>query len=90
MLQPLSPTLLRSVLTAALSISDWVVIDGPPLLFDADLLAAAGMIDDVVLVTRLGTTVVDNLEETAEMLAQHGIRPAGFVVVGTRSRPEYY
>ncbi|MDQ6805767.1 MAG: formate--tetrahydrofolate ligase, partial [Actinomycetota bacterium] len=88
--QPLSPALLRSILTAACSISDWVVIDGPPLLFEPDLLGVSELIDDVILVARLGTTVVDNLGKTAEMLVQYGVRPAGFVVIGTTGRPEYY
>jgi hypothetical protein len=39
---------------------------------------------------RLGNTDVRNLEETAEMLAQHGIRPVGLVVVGTSGHRGYY
>jgi Mrp family chromosome partitioning ATPase/capsular polysaccharide biosynthesis protein len=69
---------------------DWVVVDAPPLIYAPDLLSAAELFDDVLLVARLGNTNVRNLEETAELLAQHGIRPAGLVVVGTTAHRSYY
>jgi O-antigen/teichoic acid export membrane protein/Mrp family chromosome partitioning ATPase/LPS O-antigen subunit length determinant protein (WzzB/FepE family) len=87
---PLSPAAFRSMLTAARSITDWVVIDAPPLIYAPELLSASGMVDDVILVVRLGNTNLGNLSETAEMLSQYGIRPTGFVVVGTSGHSEYY
>jgi Mrp family chromosome partitioning ATPase len=87
---PLSPGAFRAMLAAARSITDWVVIDAPPLLYAPELLSASGMVDDVILVVRLGNTNLGNLKETAEMLAQYGIRPTGFVVVGTSGHSEYY
>jgi O-antigen/teichoic acid export membrane protein/Mrp family chromosome partitioning ATPase/LPS O-antigen subunit length determinant protein (WzzB/FepE family) len=87
---PMSPAAFRSMLTAARSITDWVVIDAPPLIYAPELLSASGMVDDVILVVRLGNTNLGNLTETAEMLAQYGIRPTGFVVMGTSGHSEYY
>ncbi len=69
---------------------DWVVVDAPPLIYAPDLLSAAELFDDVLLVARLGNTNARDLEETAELLAQHGIRPAGLVVVGTTAHRSYY
>ncbi|HWF73610.1 MAG TPA: oligosaccharide flippase family protein [Solirubrobacteraceae bacterium] len=87
---PMSPAAFRAMLTAARSITDWVVIDAPPLIYAPELLSASGMVDDVILVVRLGNTNLGNLTETAEMLAQYGIRPTGFVVMGTSGHSEYY
>jgi O-antigen/teichoic acid export membrane protein/Mrp family chromosome partitioning ATPase/capsular polysaccharide biosynthesis protein len=87
---PLSPAAFRAMLTAARSITDWVIIDAPPLIYAPELLSASGMVDDVILVVRLGNTNIGNLNETAEMLAQYGIRPTGFVVMGTSGHSEYY
>jgi Mrp family chromosome partitioning ATPase/capsular polysaccharide biosynthesis protein len=86
----LSPSAFGAMLAAARDISDWVVIDSPPLIYAPDLLSAVPIVDDVILVVRLGNTNVRNLDQTAEMLAQHGIRPAGFVIVGTSGHPGYY
>ncbi len=88
--QPLSPSAFNDVLLAAREISDWVVVDAPPLLYAPDLLSGSRLFDAVLLVVRLGNTNLGNLEEIAETLAQHGIKPAGFVVVGTTGRPQYY
>jgi Mrp family chromosome partitioning ATPase len=59
-------------------------------MFAPDLLSGSRHLDAVLLVVRLGNTNVSNLVETAEMLAQHHVRPLGFVVVGTSGRPDYY
>jgi Mrp family chromosome partitioning ATPase/capsular polysaccharide biosynthesis protein len=88
--QPILPSQLHAVLLAASKISDWVVVDAPPLMFAPDLLSGSRHLDAVLLVVRLGNTNVSNLVETAEMLAQHHVRPLGFVVVGTSGHPDYY
>ncbi len=66
------------------------MVDAPPLIYAPDVLSAADLFDDVLLVVRLGNTNIRNLDETAEMLAHSGIRPAGLVVVGTSGHREYY
>ena len=86
----LSPAAFSKLLDAARVVSDWVVIDSPPLIYAPDLLSVAQMVDEVVLVVRLGNTNLRHLDETAEMLAQHGVRPVGFVVVGTTAHRSYY
>ena len=88
--QPLMPSRFQAVLLAAREIADWVVVDAPPLIYAPDLLSGSRYIDAVMLVVRLGNTNLKNLEETAEMLAHHDLRPTGFVVVGTSGRAEYY
>ncbi|MGI9185282.1 MAG: Wzz/FepE/Etk N-terminal domain-containing protein [Solirubrobacteraceae bacterium] len=88
--QPLMPSRFQAVLLAVRESHDWVVIDAPPLIYAPDLLSGSRYLDAVLLVVRLGNTNTENLVETAEMLAHHNVRPAGFVVVGTSGRPDYY
>jgi Mrp family chromosome partitioning ATPase len=91
--QPLrrrSPAAWNKLLLGVQHGADWVIVDAPPLIYAPDLLSAADLFDDVLLVVRLGNTNARNLDETAELLAQHGIRPAGLVVVGTTAHRSYY
>jgi len=85
-----SPSNWHRLLVAARRSADWVVVDAPPLIYAPDVLSAADLFDDVLLIVRLGNTNVRNLDETAELLAHSGIRPAGLVVVGTSGHREYY
>lgn len=85
-----SPSNWHRLLIAARRSADWVVVDAPPLIYAPDVLSAADLFDDVLLVVRLGNTDVRNLDRTAEMLAHSGIRPAGLVVVGTTGHRDYY
>lgn len=87
---PRLPAAWTKLLLAVQRNADWVVVDAPPLIYAPDLLSAADLFDEVLLVVRLGNTNSRNLDETAELLAQHGIRPAGLVVVGTTARRDYY
>ena len=79
-----------TLLLQAERLSDWVVFDSPPLNHVPDTLPMAKRVDDVVLVVRLGNTRLGELDELAELLAQQGIVPAGFVVVGGVQRSGYY
>ena len=63
-------------------IADFVVIDSPPLSEVMDALAMTREADEVLLVTRLRKTPLAKLSQLADLLAQHGIKPAGFAVVG--------
>ena len=73
-------------------VADFVVIDSPPLTEVIDALPIAQQVDDVVLVVRLGSSRLVQLERLGDLLAQHGIKPAGFAVVGagTSERESYY
>ena len=68
------------------------MIDSPPLTEVIDALPIAQQVDDVVLVVRLGSSRLVQLERLGDLLAQHGIKPAGFAVVGagTSERESYY
>jgi capsular exopolysaccharide synthesis family protein len=71
--------------------ADYVVIDTSPLTEVVDALPLASSADQVVIVVRLGETRIAKLKNLAEMFATNGIRPVGFVVVGTHvDRDAYY
>lgn len=82
----------EQMLQDARRLADYVVIDSPPLNQVVDSLPLAQRADDVLIVVRLGKTPLDKMQQLAEMLAENGIRPAGFTVVGTRrpKRSEYH
>lgn len=64
-------------------IADYVIIDSPPLTDVIDALPLASYVDDLLLVVRLGRTRLATLQQLGELLAENGIRPVGFAVVGT-------
>jgi polysaccharide biosynthesis transport protein len=73
-------------------LADYVVIDSPPLNEVIDALPLARQADDVLVVVRLGTTRLDRLNQLAELLAESGITPIGFAVVGAprAGHSDYY
>ena len=66
----------------AKALADYVVIDSPPLTEVVDALPLARHADDVVVVVRLGQTSLDRVSQLAELLAENGIKPVGFAIVG--------
>jgi polysaccharide biosynthesis transport protein len=64
-------------------LADYVVIDSPPLNEVIDALPLARQADDVLLVARVGQTRLDKLGQLADLLAESGITPIGFAVIGT-------
>jgi capsular exopolysaccharide synthesis family protein len=76
---PAADTMVRE----ARRLADFVVIDSPPLNEVIDALPLARQADDVLLVTRLGKTRLDKLGQLADLLAESGIQPIGFAVIGT-------
>jgi polysaccharide biosynthesis transport protein len=79
----------RSLVDEAKESADFVIIDSPPLAEVIDALPLVQMTDDVVIVVRLGRTHLHKLTRLGEILAQYGIRPAGFAVVGVSPTTEY-
>lgn len=71
-----------NVLAEAVRIADVVVVDSPPLTEVIDALPLAQQVDDVVLVTRLGSSNLVQLGRLGDLLDQNGVSPSGFVVVG--------
>lgn len=73
------------LVTEAERLADYVVIDSPPLTEVIDALPLAQTVDRVLLVVRLGRSQLSRLTQLGELLAQHGVSPAGFAVVGVPS-----
>ncbi|MEK6326239.1 MAG: Wzz/FepE/Etk N-terminal domain-containing protein [Actinomycetota bacterium] len=84
----------RELVDEARRLADFVIVDSPPLTDVIDALPLVDYVDDVVLVAGVGKTHLGKLAQLGELLAEHGIRPAGFAVVGTpkpaRSDYHYY
>ncbi len=72
----------EALLEDAKRLADYVVLDSPPLTQVIDAMPLARQVDDVVLVTRLGSSNLTQLAHLGDLLDQNGIKPAGFVVVG--------
>lgn len=77
----------QTLVDRAKQLADFVVIDSPPLTAVIDTLPFASKADDVLLVTRIGTTQLDKLHELGELLAGNDIVPLGFALLGS-PRPE--
>lgn len=75
------------MIAEARAMADYVIIDSPPLNEVVDALPLARLADDVLIVVRLGTTRLDKLNQLAELLAENGVKPVGFAVIGT-ARPK--
>lgn len=78
----------RRMIEAARGQADYVIVDSPPLNEVVDALPLAEFADSVLIVAKLGKARLDKLAQLGELLAENGIRPAGFCVVGT-SRPRH-
>ena len=76
----------RQLVDEARQLAEFVIIDSPPLADVVDALPLAEYVDQVLVVARLGTTRLSKLSRLGELLAEIGVRPVGFVLVGT-ARP---
>jgi capsular exopolysaccharide synthesis family protein len=65
----------------ARSRADFVIIDSSPLSEVIDALPLAAAVDSVLVVVKLGRTRMGQLTELGELMAENGIKPAGFAVV---------
>lgn len=81
----------EALIAEAREIADFVVIDSPPINEVVDTLPLAVSADDVALTVKLGRSRIDKLHELGELLVESGIRPSGFIVIGTggSGRSEY-
>jgi capsular polysaccharide biosynthesis protein len=86
----LTPASAERLVDEAHLVVDWVIFDSPPLALVPDALPLVTSVDDVVLVVRLGHTRLKSLEELVDLLVQHGVTPAGFVLIGARAQSSYY
>jgi Mrp family chromosome partitioning ATPase len=80
------------MLEEAMQLADYVIIDSPPLNEVVDALPLARAADEVLIVVRLGQSRLNKIAQLGELLAENGIRPSGFAVVGTPRprRGEYH
>lgn len=78
----LVPATADRLLTELDDISDWTVIDSPPLGDVIDALPLAILANQLLLVVRLGKSQLSELTRLTDTLAQYSIRPTGFVVIG--------
>jgi capsular polysaccharide biosynthesis protein len=78
----LNPVTADRLLTDLEGVSDWVVIDSPPLGQFVDALPLAILAGQLLIAVRLGKSQLNELKRLTETLAQYGIRPTGFVVIG--------
>ncbi len=75
------------LLSEAREMADYVIIDSPPLTAVVDTLPLARQVDDVLIVTRLGVSRLDRLQELSELLDANDIVPLGFALLAG-SKPE--
>jgi capsular exopolysaccharide synthesis family protein len=76
----------------ARSRADFVIIDSSPLSEVIDALPLAAAVDSVLVVVKLGRTRIGQLIELGELMAENGIKPAGFAVVAApkAARSDYH
>lgn len=80
------------LLEQAKALTDYVIVDAPPVTEVSDALPLSQYVDDVLIVARLGRSRSDQLVNLGEILARHGVRPTGVVVVGDEftHKGDYY
>ncbi len=65
----------------AKELADYVIFDTPPVTDVSDILPLSQHVDDVLIVSRLGHSRVDQLVNLGEVLSRQGVRPTGLVIV---------
>jgi capsular exopolysaccharide synthesis family protein len=80
----------QDMVAEAKELADYVVVDSPPLATVADALPLARSADETVLVARLGSSRLDRIEALAELLADAGVRPTGFALIGVAPQADGY
>jgi capsular exopolysaccharide synthesis family protein len=86
----LSYAVTRKLLDDAKAISDFVVIDSPPLTEVIDALPFAQLADEVLIVARLDRSRLNKLAELDALLTEYGAATSGLLLVGGPHRPQYY
>lgn len=85
---PVAENLIRQVR----ALSDFVVIDSPPLTAVGDALPLARLADDVLVVARRGSSKLSKLWDLRDILVEQATFPTGIIMVGQpgpRSAPYY-
>ena len=71
-------------------LANCVVVDAPPLAEAPEMVTSVRPGDQILLVVRPGSTILEDLARLTEMLSLQRVTPTGFVVVGVRPRPVFY
>jgi polysaccharide biosynthesis transport protein len=74
------PTTLKSMLDAIGSRYDWIVLDGPPVLYASEAASLGAIVDGVVLVVESGRTKKPVLSRSVDLLRKAGARVMGSVL----------
>lgn len=77
----------------AKELADYVIFDTPPVTDVSDILPLSQHVDDVLIVSRLGHSRVDQLVNLGELLSRQGVSPTGLVIVDddlNQGRSYYY
>jgi Mrp family chromosome partitioning ATPase len=80
----------RRLINEALELADFVVIDSPPLTAVIDALPLAQLVDEVLVVARLGVSKLGKLSELHDLLLEEGSYPTGIVLIGESGARRYY
>jgi polysaccharide biosynthesis transport protein len=83
----------KTLVDDAKRLCDVVIVDSPPLTEVIDGLVLAERVDEVLVVCRLGRSLIARIVRLGELLARHGIRPVGFALVGvppSATASDYY
>jgi Mrp family chromosome partitioning ATPase len=83
---------LGDMLAELQGISDYVILDGPPMLMASDSLLLAQSVDAVILASTLGRETAAEAIQVRQLLARAEITAMGIVICGgkTQSREGYY
>jgi Mrp family chromosome partitioning ATPase len=77
----------------AKELADYVIFDTPPVTNVSDILPLSQHVDDVLIVSRLGHSRIDQLVNLGELLSRQGVSPTGLVIVDddlNQGREYYY
>ena len=77
---------LPELMEEARAVSDYVLVDGPPLGEVSDALHAVPLVDHILVVARVGRTSRSALETARDLLRRAGRAATGYVIVGGVSR----
>jgi Mrp family chromosome partitioning ATPase len=81
----------QQLIKHARALSEYVVIDSPPLTAVSDALPLAQLVDEVLVVARIGSTRMSKLRELRDILLEERSYPTGIVLIGAPSpRGGYY
>jgi len=86
----LSSDRMTALIAELTPMSDFLLIDTPPVIAVSDALLLAPYADGVILATRLGSTTRDEARDVRTIFERSGIRVIGVVAGGAKRGPAYY